>query len=170
MFRHHRRGRRGPWFGPEEGNERRARRGDVKFMLLEAIAERPMHGYDVMQYLEQRNEGRYRPSPGSVYPTLQMLEDGGFLTSETVDGKRVYSITGTGRELLKERNADAAAEDDTGDAGQGGEWREMRHSARRLYEALRGGFERNDPATWQRIRKVVDDARREIYQILADEE
>src|SRR5579883_136068 len=75
----------------------RMRRGDVKFALLSALLKRPMHGYDIMQEVEEASGGRYRPSPGSVYPTLQMLEDGGFVTSQVVDGKRVYEITASGR-------------------------------------------------------------------------
>ena len=64
------------------------RRGDMKYPVLELLAEGPRHGYQIIRDLEERNEG-YRASPGSVYPTLQMLEDGGFVSSETVDGKRV---------------------------------------------------------------------------------
>src|ERR1700682_1634015 len=95
LFRHVRRHFRGwgEFEGPAWGGPRRMRRGDVKYLLLETLREGPMHGYDVLRKLEERHEGRYRPSAGSVYPTLQMLEDGGFLTSETVEGKRVYAIT-----------------------------------------------------------------------------
>src|ERR1044071_9767016 len=80
----------------------RMRRGDIKFLLLEVLRHGPKHGYEIIQYLEENYRG-YRPSPGSVYPTLQMLEEGGFVTSEEIDGKRVYSITSQGEKLLKER-------------------------------------------------------------------
>src|SRR5689334_22918324 len=69
----------------------RARRGDVKFVILRALAEQPRHGYDIIKELEE-NSG-YRISAGSVYPTLQLLEDSGLVTSEQVEGKKVYTIT-----------------------------------------------------------------------------
>src|SRR6266852_3133281 len=91
----HRRGYRkngGPCGSGGEGG-RFFGRGDVKFALLELLRERPMHGYEMMKALEEKSGGFYRPSPGSVYPTLQMLEDGGLVTSNEVEGKKVYSIT-----------------------------------------------------------------------------
>ena len=78
----------------------RMRRGGMKFLLLEMLKEGPRHGYELISALESRFRG-YRPSPGSVYPTLQMLEEGGFVTSQEVDGKKVYTITDAGLELLK---------------------------------------------------------------------
>ena len=62
-----------------------------------------MHGYEMMKALEEKSGGFYSPSPGSIYPTLQMLEDGGYVTSKETDGKKVYSITDAGRALLTER-------------------------------------------------------------------
>src|SRR6476660_6749206 len=78
------------WFGPPRG-ARRARRGDVRTAILALLQEKPAHGYDLIRELEERSGGMWQPSPGSVYPTLQMLEDQGFLTGEESDGKRVYS-------------------------------------------------------------------------------
>ncbi|SRR5579875_123468 len=98
---------RGP-FGPHgplgmgEGG-RFLGRGDMKFALLELLRERSMYGYEMMKALEERSGGFYTPSPGSIYPTLQMLEERGFVTSEEVEGKKVYSITEAGRALLAER-------------------------------------------------------------------
>ena len=71
-------------------------RGDLKFVILRLISERPMHGYEVMKALEEESKGYYRPSPGSVYPTLQMLDDEGYVTVEEQDGKKVYTITDAG--------------------------------------------------------------------------
>jgi len=148
------------WF---EG-ETRMRRGDVKFLLLSALVKRPMHGYDMMQDLEEQYQGRYRPSPGSVYPTLQMLEDGGFVTSQVVDGKRVYEITEAGRKLLEERGN---VEDET---VPGAEWTELRESAVKFAEAVRQGFRQfENPRTRERIKKVLDDARKQIYAILLED-
>jgi DNA-binding PadR family transcriptional regulator len=105
---------RGPWFAFDPGDwgfdwrrARRARRGqwfesgDMKYVILKLLAARSMHGYEVMKALEEETRGCYKPSPGTVYPTLQWLEDEGLVTSETVDGKKVYAITDAGRSFLE---------------------------------------------------------------------
>ncbi len=95
-------------FGPRR-HRRRARmkwkifeRGDLKFVILRLVSKTPMHGYEVMKALERESRGYYRPSPGSVYPTLQMLEDEGYLSVEEKDGKKVYSITDEGLAYLED--------------------------------------------------------------------
>ncbi len=95
--RRHGRGRRMRW--------RIFERGDLKFVILRLIMEKPMHGYEVMRALEQESCGMYRASPGSVYPTLQMLEDEGYVEADEASGKKVYNITDEGRDYL-ERNQD----------------------------------------------------------------
>ncbi len=100
-----------PWPFGTSHRRRRARRhgrarwrwferGDLKFAILALISEKSMHGYEVMQALEDESAGSYKASPGSVYPTLQLLEDQGYLTSEDHGGKKVYSITAEGRGYL----------------------------------------------------------------------
>ncbi len=150
----------------EWGNERRARRGDIKFIILAALSEKPMHGYDIIQSLEQRHEGRYRPSPGSIYPTLQMLEDGGFVTSEQVDGKRVYTITKAGRALLAERSTEV---DDPHEDDAETDWSVMRDSAFKFIAAVRQGVTNEDPQVRNQVRQIVDEARKKIYKVLAEE-
>jgi DNA-binding PadR family transcriptional regulator len=81
-------------------------RGDLKYALLELLQERPMHGYEMMKALQERTNGMYTPSAGSVYPTLQMLEDRGFVTVTEADGKKVYNITEAGRAFLAEGQQD----------------------------------------------------------------
>jgi len=98
-------------FGPSRGPRHRARRrtayrrrrfgrGDLKLAILALVEEKPMHGYEVMQVLQERSAGLYRASPGSVYPTLQLLEDQGYVTVQERDGKKVYSVTEEGRTHL----------------------------------------------------------------------
>jgi DNA-binding PadR family transcriptional regulator len=157
-----------PFFFAEGINEHRARRGDVKFIILAALNEKPMHGYDIMRTLEEMHKGKYRPSPGSVYPTLQMLEDGGFVTSEQVDGKRVYTITEAGKKLLAERDSEARGFEDDEDESRG-EWGETRDAAWRFIAAARQGIMHENPRIREQVRKVVDEARKAIYKILADE-
>ncbi len=77
-------------------------RGDLKFVILRLVSEKPMHGYEVMQALEEESCGCYKASPGSVYPTLQMLEDEGYVKSREEDGKKTYEITDEGRTYLEE--------------------------------------------------------------------
>ncbi|GCF08036.1 PadR family transcriptional regulator [Dictyobacter arantiisoli] len=112
------RGRRGPFgpfgpFGPGDaegqpagpfrGGRRFFGRGDVKYALLELLQERPMHGYEMMKSLEERSGGFYVPSPGTIYPTLQLLEDRGLVAVNEAEGKKVYSITEAGKAFLAER-------------------------------------------------------------------
>lgn len=104
-----RRGDRGAMMGgmgPERdgrgGGKRRARRGMVGASVLFLLSEsdEPMHGYELITALEERSGGRWRPSPGSIYPALARLEDGGFIEGEDDDDKRRYSLTDAGRERL----------------------------------------------------------------------
>jgi DNA-binding PadR family transcriptional regulator len=93
-------------FGRPMGPKRRiVRKGELKYVLLQLLADEPMHGYEVIRRLEEESGGAYSPSPGSVYPTLQMLEDQGYVSSEQLDGKRVYRITPEGREFRREHTA-----------------------------------------------------------------
>jgi len=88
---------RGRWFhSGGHGRGQVFERGDLKYVILELVAEKPRHGYDVIQALEERFGGLYAPSPGAVYPTLQMLEDMGCVTVTERDGKKVYQITDEG--------------------------------------------------------------------------
>jgi DNA-binding PadR family transcriptional regulator len=97
--------------GPGEGFARgrhRGRffdRGDLRYVVLALLEERPMHGYEVMQALEKEACGWYTPSAGSVYPVLQLLQDQGYVSSEEKDGKRVYGITEAGRAFLGENRS-----------------------------------------------------------------
>src|SRR3954465_14693171 len=81
----------------------RVRRGDVRSAILALLDDRPMHGYEVITELDERTGGRWRPSAGSIYPTLQLLEDEGLVTAEEADGKRVSPLTAAGREAAPAR-------------------------------------------------------------------
>lgn len=187
-------GRRGPgaWFGPDEGGpfdrgfwrgprgggpfdedgggRRRQRRGDIKFALLGLLAEQPRHGYELIKELEQRYGGFYRPSPGSVYPTLQLLEDEGHLTSETVEGKRVYTITESGRQLLAERQArpDGPGHGPhPGFRGPGPELEGLRQSGMSLVASVMQVARHGTPEQKQAVMQLLDSTRREVYAILS---
>jgi len=165
MFRH--RHRFGRHFGREFGG--RGTPGNIKFEILAALAGGPRHGYDVMLELEKRRGG-FRPSPGSIYPALQMLEDGGLIRGTEVEGKRVYEITDAGRAALEEhvqrggfdRDADEEA---THELFVGGAV-----SLRALIEAAKQAARLGNPRVIRQTIDVLDKARRDIYKLLADEE
>src|SRR3954447_1667107 len=100
-------GRPGRGFGPGgprgRGGRGRARRGDVRAAVLALLAERPMHGYEIIGELAERTDGMWKPSPGSVYPTLQMLEEEGLVAGEEMDGKRRFTLTEDGRAKVAEQ-------------------------------------------------------------------
>lgn len=141
------------------------RRGDVRPLILQALKREPMHGYQVIQDLEAASGGRWRPSAGSVYPTLQQLEDEGLVRSAEVDGRRVYSLTDAGRSA-----ADAAdpmshwfgGQRDSGST-------DIRRLAIQLVGAVMQVSKAGSPAAQREARDVLVDARRRMYRILADD-
>lgn len=155
----------GPWGGDWRGEGGRKKRGDIKFLILELLAEKPRHGYDIIRDLEQRQGGLYRPSPGSVYPTLQMLEDGGYVTSEQVEGKKVYTITNEGRVLLDSRTPAEPEEGD--DAFE--HVMAAKDSAMKLAHAVMQAIRTGDPRTTGHLKTILDQARRDIYALLAED-
>ncbi|MBK9943825.1 MAG: PadR family transcriptional regulator [Kouleothrix sp.] len=172
--------RGGPFGGPfggdpfdqDGGGRRRHRRGDIKFALLELLAEQPRHGYDLIKELEQRYGGFYRPSPGSVYPTLQLLEDEGHLTSATVDGKRVYTITESGRGLLAERQRHAGPEGrgphhGFRGRGEGQDLEALKQSGMALTASVMQAARHGTPKQVESVMRLLDSTRREIYAILS---
>jgi DNA-binding PadR family transcriptional regulator len=154
---------RGGGCGPDfKGDFMRMRRGDIKFHLLEILKDTPRHGYEIISELEKQSGG-YRPSPGSVYPTLQMLEEGGYLTSEKIDGKKVYTITDEGLKLLEKRGEPRfEANPKMAQAF------EMRKSLMKLGAAAMDGTRDGDEETVKRINEIVNKARRDVYSILAE--
>src|SRR5215207_9826011 len=91
-----------PWWADAMGEPPpRAERGGVRYLVLEAIAEQPRHGYEIIQHIEQRAGGSYRPSPGVIYPTLQLLEELEHARVVQQEGRKVYAITDAGREDLE---------------------------------------------------------------------
>ena len=144
------------------GGGARTRRGEGKFLVLEALSMAPQHGYEIMSAIEQKRG--FRPSPGSIYPTLQMLDDGGFVSSVESDGKRVYTITDSGRELLAGHVAGRDDADHTDDART-----RAKHSAMKLMAAMMSA-RASDDVTLDKICAIIDRARREIHAVLATDE
>jgi DNA-binding PadR family transcriptional regulator len=85
------------------GHSRFFKRGDMKYVILNLIKNKPAHGYEIIQTLEERFHGFYSPNAGSVYPVLQLLEDMGYVTSNVAEGKKIYTITEAGKKFLNEQ-------------------------------------------------------------------
>ena len=155
-------------FGKHGRGHGRARRGDVQPAILALLAEQDMHGYQIIQELTERSGGAWTPSPGSVYPTLQMLEEGGLVTGAEQDGKRVYTITDTGRAELEQRTEAAGGTPPWLDGGKLDGFGQLRQSVFKLIGAAKqvavsGNGEHVAAAT-----AIVDEARRKLYHLLAE--
>lgn len=98
--RHH--GHMPPWMAHEFFGGAKAERGEVRYLILDALKDGEGHGYQIIQTLKERSGGRYQPSPGAIYPTLQMLEEEGLLTSRRDGNRTLYSLTDAGRAELEE--------------------------------------------------------------------
>jgi DNA-binding PadR family transcriptional regulator len=144
----------------------------VRVAILAVLAEGARHGYEIMRELEARSGGAWRPSAGSIYPTLQMLEDDGFVRSEDDgDGRRVYSITDGGRAELKARQRDRAAQ------GEDPPWErnpedEPHHGLRdATFQLLQAAVQVARAGTSDQIAKALDivrEAKRKLYALLAE--
>ena len=152
---------RGHAFGPRAG------RGDIRAAILVLLAEQPMHGYQIIQELTERTGGAWRPSPGSVYPTLQHLEDED-LVRETASesGKRVYELTETGREQASATTPPwEAAGGESDDALVA-----LRDLAHQVLGATRQVAQSGTAEQLAAAQHVLRDARRSLYRLLADED
>ena len=157
-------------FGPPGRGGRRARRGDVRAAALLLLEEEPRNGYQLMQEIEDRSGGVWRPSPGSVYPALAQLEDEGLVRSEEGAGRRAFALTDEGRKYVEEHR-DALGvpwEEAGGDVPQG--LLELRSLMMQLGVAAMQVAQAGDEAQAAEARAVLDDARRALYRILAGDE
>ena len=157
---------RGSGRGP--GGRGRARRGDVRLALLRLLAEQPANGYQLMQTIEERSGGRWRPSPGSVYPTLAQLEDEGLIKSAEADGSRRFEITDAGREHLETR---ADEPEPWKPADQEGEnaITELAPLVIQIGKAAWQVATVGDEAQRARATEVLAETRRALYRILAED-
>ncbi|HSS04091.1 MAG TPA: PadR family transcriptional regulator [Solirubrobacterales bacterium] len=158
---------RGLRYGRGRGGPR-ARRGDVRAAALALLAERPMHGYEMIKEIEERTEGAWTPSAGSIYPTLQMLEEEGLISGQEIDGKRRFTLTDSGKSEQESR----ASEETPWDAVRAGadpEQIHLRDSVHKLHHAIGQVFHAADEAQQRRVRELLDETRRKIYAILAEE-
>lgn len=148
------------------------KKGDMKYVILDLLKDKPAHGYELTQALENRFHGLYSPSAGSVYPVLQLLEDMGCVTSNITEGKKVYTITEAGKKFLKDQQetVETIRERFQGWWGaQNREYlqmvREMMNYARDITGEIRRIAMRKDPAKIARINEILAKTLKEIEQI-----
>ncbi|MFN8164035.1 MAG: PadR family transcriptional regulator [Solirubrobacterales bacterium] len=158
---------RGPRYGRGRGGPR-ARRGDVRAAALALLAERPMHGYEMIKEIEERTQGAWTPSAGSIYPTLQLLEDEGLIRGEESEGKRRFTLTEAGAAEQKEKAGEEAPWDAIR-SGAAPEQLHLRDSVRKLHQAIGQVVHAADEGQQKRVRELLDETRRRIYAILAEE-
>lgn len=154
-------------FDQKVGGTTRMGRGDVRAAVLALLAERPMHGYQIIQEIDERSGGSWKPSPGSVYPTLQLLTDEGLVSAEESGGRKTYALTPEGRQ-----EADAAGERSAPWESQG-----TKESARAalpkagidLAQAVAQVGRTGSTEQVKQAVEVLDEARRKLYSILAQD-
>lgn len=164
----------GVWQAVEELRSRfekrsgtRAGRGEVRAAVLALLAERPMHGYQIIREIEERSGGSWKPSAGSVYPTLQLLADEGFVSAEESNGRKIYSLTEAGQEDVAAAGASAPWEA-TG-AGSGTGFAALPKAGMELAQAAAQVGRTGTTKQVQEAVKVLDEARRRLYSILAQD-
>jgi len=157
-----------PRGGRRGGHSRRGRRGDVRAAILVLLAERPMHGYEMIQEIAERSQDLWRPSPGSVYPTLQLLVDEGLIVGEESEGsKKLFNLTDTGREAAEK--VETPPWDEITEGADPAHLN-LRAAVGQLFGAVAQSAHAASTEQQQRIIDIVNTARREIYTILAEDD
>lgn len=139
----------------------RMARGDVRAAVLALLAEKPMHGYQIIREIEERSGGSWKPSAGSVYPTLQLLADEGLISAEEANGRKTYALTEAGRAEAEAAGAapwEAAGESTVGALPKAG------------FELAQAAAQVRRTGTPEQVAEavgVLEDARRRLYSILA---
>jgi DNA-binding PadR family transcriptional regulator len=162
-------GRRGPggrpdWWEMFGGTPPRAERGAVRYLVLDAVEKQPRHGYEIMQAIEERSRQTYRPSPGVIYPTLQMLEELRHVRGSDQDGRKTYSITPDGLRDLEEHREEVEEFYERSGAGSWAEHAEdlgeLMKRAAQLFRLLRRAARRGQltPTVLKKLRGVLDEA------------
>ncbi len=145
-------------------------KGDLKYVILNLLKDKPSHGYEIIRAMEERFHGFYTPSAGSVYPTLQMLEDMGYVSSSERDGKKVYTITEEGKKFLDEQQGVVdkiqCQMRDWWGMRDTSEFHETMYELRRLGRMV--GMKGNtlNPEKWKDVKKAISNACQEVEDIL----
>jgi DNA-binding PadR family transcriptional regulator len=141
------------------------RRGEIRPLILAVLRQKPMHGYEVIQELEAQSGGRWRPSAGSVYPTLQQLADEGLVTSTEVDGRRTYTLSEDGQKVAAETGARSPwteSEDD--------EQPDVMRLAMQLAAAVVQVQKMGSPHARSEATRILTETRKQMYRLLSEDE
>ena len=151
------------------GRRHRMRRGNVRAAILLLLEDTPRNGYQLMQELEERSGGAWRPSPGSMYPALQLLADEGLIRGETRDGGTVYELTDAGRKHIDENREQLGSPWELAGHGVPDGVRELMHLAMQVGVAARQVTHAGNEAQTKAAAEILTDARKKLYGILASE-
>ena len=151
----------------EKRSGSRMGRGDVRAAVLALLAEKPMHGYQIIREIEERSNGTWKPSAGSVYPTLQLLADEGLISAEESNGRKTYSLTEAGREEVA--GSDSTAPWETASAGDNTGFGALPKAGVELAQAAAQVGRTGSPEQVRQAVTVLDEARRRLYAILAQD-
>lgn len=146
----------------------RVARGDVRAAVLALLVEQPMHGYQIIAEIGERSGGAWKPSPGSVYPTLQMLTDEGLLRAEESGGRKTYSLTDEGREVAEAESERTAPWESTS-AREGARSGALPKAGIELAQAVAQVGRTGSAEQVKEAVGVLEDARRKLYSILAQD-
>jgi DNA-binding PadR family transcriptional regulator len=146
----------------------RARRGDIRAAILALLKEEPRNGYQIMQELKQRSQGVWNPSPGSVYPALQLLEDERLIANEDGAGGRIYALTSQGKAYVKEHADEIAAPWEALSNAAGDVFVEMMSLFHQLGAAAMQVVQAGNAVQIAKAKKVLVATRRSLYEILAE--
>ena len=144
----------------------RMRRGDVRSAILRLLHESPMHGYQLIHEIESRSGGAWKPSPGSVYPTLQLLADEGLIVSTEADGRRTYSLTDVGREVA-ESEAESPAPWLAGSERSAGPRGTLAQAGLKVAKAAAEVVRTGSPSQMEKASQALDEASKNLSAILA---
>jgi len=159
----------GWWMGePRMGRGPRAKRGDVRAAALALLAEGPMNGYQIIQEIGERSDGMWRPSPGSVYPALQQLEDEGLIVAQADEsGRRSYQLTGEGRDYVDAHPDEVRAPWDAVAGSVGDSAIQMRGLIGQVGMAAFQVLSAGTDGQVRQARQILTDARKALYRVLA---
>jgi DNA-binding PadR family transcriptional regulator len=142
----------------------RVGRGEVRTAVLALLAEKPRHGYEIIREIEERSGGAWKPSAGSVYPTLQLLADEGLIAAEESNGRKIYSLTEAGRVVA---GAETSSPFDSAESMSGNRFTALPKAGVELAQAAAQVNRTGSPEQVQEAVAVLDEARRRLYSILA---
>jgi DNA-binding PadR family transcriptional regulator len=167
-----RRGRGGFGLDPDApmGRGPRRGRGDVRTAVLMLLLEQPMHGYEMIQQIRERSAEAWSPSPGAIYPTLQLLTDEGLIVTDEIDGKKVSRLTDAGRAIAQEAAATKAAPWDDASSAAGEGAHSLRQAVFHLMSATKQMAMAGTDAQRQRTTELLDATRKKIYAMLASDD